>query len=73
MNTPFKPLEHSLKRLEEFAQDGDVKMFDIETKLFYQWIPILAGYKTWMGERAVEMARHYQQRYDQVKMMLRKT
>lgn len=70
MNTPFKPLEHSLRRLEEFAVKGDIVKFDIETKIFYLQMDVVGSYRSWMGERAIEMTRHYQSRYDQIKLLM---
>lgn len=67
---PFKPLERALEKLEELAKKGDVKGFERESEMFYVYMPILEGYKSFMGERAVEMTRHYQSRYEQVKLML---
>lgn len=72
MSTTFKPLEHSLTRLEQFAKKGDEKMFRLETQIFDSWMPVLKGYESFMGARATEMVNDYRHRYEQVKAMLKR-
>lgn len=70
MSTTFKPLEHSLARLAQFAEKKDERMFQLETQIFDSWMPVLQGYESFMGAKATEMVRNYQHKYEQVKSML---
>jgi hypothetical protein len=68
--TTYKPLEDSLARLERSAKAGDILAFQAETLVFYRTLPRLESYRTWMGTPTPELARHYQSRYEQVKLLL---
>ena len=66
----FKPLEESLAELEKCAKKGESLDFYHETATFYSRLSVLAKYSV-LGIETVDMVKHYQQRYDQIKLMKR--
>lgn len=65
----FKPLEESLVELERCAKEGTFLRFLEETKTFYKRLGVLSKY-TVLGVETSELVRHYQQRYDQIKILM---